>query len=81
MKSLHETDPKNTGENGHNLDLCYMCQKDMCENECSYKNCDDFEYRDSINYLCEACEKDCKQYAQVEILVCKKYKKCVSTKE
>jgi hypothetical protein len=83
MKSSisEKTTPENIGKNDHNMHLCSMCSLDTQEPPCSYEHCDEFEYRPTVNYLCEACVNECKQYAHVDILRCVKYKKCVSTKE
>lgn len=78
---FNETDIKNTGENNNNLRLCSMCLRDIREPYCKYDSCDKFEYRDSVNYLCEACVNECKQYAHVDILRCVKYKKRENAKE
>jgi len=69
---------KTLGKMGVFLDypqLCHLCQRDIDPKPCTYKNCDNFEYRKSVNYLCDNCKNDCKQHSFVKILQCKKYTK------
>jgi hypothetical protein len=58
------------------MGVCSLCNRERLiggKVVCKDKNCDNFDYKTSVNTLCMDCSHECKQHSFVKVLQCKKF--------